>query len=69
MKKRELDSVYFRVERDGHWQNICFTDLYREEQEKFLEDRTAEWLRCMVLILADTIRDIGDALDIVCEDE
>lgn len=25
--QRNLDGVYFRVERDGKWQNICFSDL------------------------------------------
>lgn len=26
-KKRNLDGVYFRVERDGKWENVCFTSI------------------------------------------
>lgn len=64
MKKRDLDGAYFRVERNGRWESLCFTDLTREEQEKVLEARTAEWLRGMVLHLAFVVRQIGDACDL-----
>lgn len=69
MKRRDLDGAYFRVERNGRWESLCFTDLTREEQEKVLEVRTAEWLRGMVLYLASSLRQIGDVFDICCEYE
>lgn len=69
MKRRDLDGAYFRVERNGRWESLCFADLTREEQEKVLEVRTAEWLRGMVLYLASSLRQIGDVFDICCEYE
>lgn len=38
MKKRELCGIYFRVKRDGKYENICFTDMTEEEQRKILDD-------------------------------
>jgi hypothetical protein len=67
MENRNLDGVYFRVERDGKWCNACFSDLTEDEQRKVLEGRDEEWLREMCVILGQTIRRIGDELDIVCE--
>lgn len=62
--KRELDGMYFRVNRDGKWQNVCFTDMTREEQEAAVKDRETQWLNSMIFNLADVVRNIGDALDI-----
>lgn len=62
---RNLDGVYFRIERDGHWKNVCFSDLSDEEMEKVLKGQSNEWLFNMCKILGKTIRDIGDQLDIV----
>lgn len=67
--KRNLDGAYFRVERAGKWENICFTDLTREEQITVMENRSEEWMRRMIFILADTIKEIGEAFDIVRGDE
>ena len=33
---RELDSMFYRVERNGQYVNRCFSDLTPEEQEKFV---------------------------------
>ena len=62
---RNLDGVYFRVERDNKWQNICFSDLTTDEMDEILNTRTDAWLRSMCKILGETIRNIGDQLDIV----
>lgn len=67
MQKRNLDSVYFRVKRDGKWDNVCFSDMTKEERNKVMENRDSEWLKSMCQILADTIADIGEQLDIVRE--
>lgn len=63
MEKRNLDGVYFRVERDGKWDNICFSDMTKEERNKVMENRDNEWLKSM----CHTIADIGEQIDIVCE--
>ncbi len=64
---RNLDGVYFRIKRDGLWQNICFSDLTEEEMEEVMKDRSGEWLRSLCKILGKTIRNIGDQLDIAME--
>ena len=62
---RHLDGVYFRVERDGKWQSLCFSDLTKEEMEKVLENRTNEWLASLCVHLGETIKEIGDMFDII----
>lgn len=64
---RNLDGVYFRVNRDNKWQNICFSDLTDAEMEEVMQDRPVEWLKSMCKILGHTIKDIGDQLDIIME--
>ena len=68
-KNRELDGVYFRVERDGKWQNICFTDLTEEEIETVVGERSTEWWKSLALILKDVINDIGEQFAIVGGEE
>ena len=64
---RNLDGVYFRIKRDGSWQNVCFSDLTEQEMDDVMEGRTKEWLYNMCKILGKTIKDIGEQLDIVME--
>ena len=61
---RKLDGIYFRVQRDGKWQSICFSDLTEEEREKVCEGRDAEWLKSLACHLADCIKEIGEQFDI-----
>ena len=67
--KRNLDGCYFRVERDGKWVNICFSDLSEQEREKLFgkNDRSAEWWKSLAYHLGDCLREIGEQLDIVRE--
>lgn len=62
---RNLDGVYFRIQRDGKWGNICFSDLTETEREEVMKDREINWLKGLCNILANTIREIGDELDII----
>lgn len=64
---RELCGVYFRVERDGKWQNICFSDMTKDEREEVLGEKSDEFLRNLCHRLADVIKEIGDEFDIVRE--
>ena len=73
--KRDLDGVYFRVERDGEWEPICYTDMTEQEREevvakpmyaKPLEEQALYWQR-MTNIMADTLRQVGDQFGIVGE--
>ena len=60
MIKRNLDGVYFRIGAE----NICFSDLTEEQRYQMMENRSEEWLKSLCNTLADTIRKIGDQLDL-----
>ena len=62
---RELDCVYFRVERDGKFESVSFSDLTEGQMRDVLSGRSKEWLLEMCVILGKRIREIGDQLDIV----
>lgn len=62
--KRNLDGYYFRVLRGGRYQNVCFTDLTRDEQKEVMSGQTNMWLQSLVIGLADVIREIGYIYDI-----
>ena len=59
-KQLELDTIFVRVQRDGKFNNICFTDLTENEQRAFLGDLNERALERMCLILAKTLRTIGE---------
>lgn len=61
-KERNLDGIYFRVERDGKWLSLCFTDLTREEQEKVTTNYKEENFDRMAKHFEDTIDQIFDYL-------
>lgn len=65
--ERNLDGCYFRVERDGRWCSICFSDLTEEERATVLTGRNEEWLKSLCGHLAERLRMIGDTFDIVGE--
>lgn len=64
---RNLDGVYFRIKRDGKFENICFSDLTDSEMDEILKTRDAEWCRSMCKILAHTLKDIGEEFGIVSQ--
>lgn len=64
---RNLDGAYFRVERNGKFENVCFSDLTMEEKDKVCEGRSAEWFKSLAYHLAFCLKDLGDSLDITCE--
>lgn len=61
---RNLDGVYFRVQRGEKYENICFSDMTEDERDKIMEDKPVEWLKAMCEILASTLRGIGDQFNI-----
>ncbi len=62
--KRELDSVYYRVKRGENWESLCASDLTEEERREWFETMTKPELIRMSLLLAGTLRAIGDELNI-----
>ena len=67
--ERGLDGVYFQVERDGRWVNVCFSDMTEYEMDNVIGGRTDEWLRSMCKTLAQSLRWVGDTLDVYLGDE
>lgn len=70
-KPRNLDPVYFRVERDGKMVNRCFTDLTNEERAQIISAYISnkEWFVRMTCILADALRRVGDDLDLEADND
>lgn len=66
---RKLDGCFFRVQRDGKYQPICFSDLTEDERDEILKNRTPEWLSSLCCHLADVIKEIGEQFGIVGGDE
>ena len=63
-KRRDLDGIYFRIERDGKWQDICFSDLTEEEMYDIMDSKPEGWLKKMCVILANTLYGVGEELDL-----
>ena len=64
---RNLDGIYFRVNRDGKWCNVCFSDLNDKEKIKVMQNKDEAWLKSLCITLGNSIKRIGDELDIVAE--
>lgn len=58
--KRNLDGIYFRVCRDGKWQNVCMTDLSREEFEQLTAGRHTDWVSTSYGIMVDVSKVLFD---------
>lgn len=67
MKKRELCGIYFRAERNGKFEDVCFTDMTELEQRRVTDDFSPESLRNMCIVLAGVVRNLGDMFDISAE--
>lgn len=66
MKKRNLDGAFFRVNRDGKWRKICFSDLTDEEMDAVLNGQTEMWLKSLCKHLGQVLRYIGNEFNICC---
>lgn len=64
MTNRNLDGCYFRIRRGEKYEDLCFTDLTRDEQETVLKDRSPEFIVGLALHLAAPLRQIGDEFDL-----
>lgn len=67
--KRDLDGIYLRIKRNGKYQNLCLSDMTREELENNLNPDLGVWLKGAVIHLALTLHDIGEQFDIARSDE
>ena len=55
----ELDGIFYRVCRDGKWQNRCFSDLTKTEQEAFMSTLSPEGLKQICLVLSESLRTLA----------
>lgn len=62
---RKMDGFYFRVERDGKWDNICFTDMTVEEINEIIGERDKDWWKSLALGLKQVINHVADQFNIV----
>ena len=73
--QRNLDGIYFRVKRDGKWQNVCYSDMEPSERDEIAAKRAehatpeqqAQWWRSMADLLADQLYNMGEQLGVTCE--
>lgn len=67
IKKRNLSGVYFRSRDPAteKFDNVCFEDLSESEQLNILNSKNIEWVKSLTMILAKTLRDVGDQFNLV----
>ena len=73
--QRNLDGIYFRVQRDGKWMNVCYSDMTKDERDEVARKRAetgtpeeqVAWWRSMADLLADQLYDMGEQLGVMCE--
>jgi hypothetical protein len=58
--ERNLDGIYFRIERDGKYINRCFSDLTDKEQTESISRYDNAALQRICKLLAGVLRDITD---------
>jgi len=65
--KRNLSGMYFRWQNPAtnKWENWCFEDLPKDEQDKICKTKDSKFVKGMVEVLAETINRLGDEFDIV----
>lgn len=66
---RNLDGCYFRVQRDGKWGNVCFSDLTKDEMDEVLTGKSTGFLKSLCCYLGEQIRGIGEEFGLVGEDD
>jgi len=74
-KQRNLDGVYFRVNSDGKWLNVCYSDMTEDERNTVIYDRMSDkpmdeqvgYYRRLAEIMADSLYDMGEQLGVMCE--
>lgn len=67
--KRNLDGIYFRVERNGHWENCCLSDMKPEETKNVLNGFEKDELVRTIQRLAERLHTIGEITGLYISDE
>ncbi len=63
---RNLSGIFFRHKNEstGKFENVCFEELPETRQREIVKVNTQEWSENMIVMLANTIREIGDDCDL-----
>lgn len=64
-EQRNISGMYFRVVRNGKWENVCFEELEHDEMYAIMNEKDKEYVMGLAEELAKTINAIGEELDIV----
>ena len=69
MNRRNLSGIYLfhKFDDEDKQEPTCFEDLPLEKQEEWLNSLSNEGLKSLALQLANNLRKIGDAFDIIAE--
>ena len=64
--KRDLDGCYFRVQREGKWHSLCWTDLTKPERVSVVayNIHNEYWCQRMLEYITEQYRKTADQLDI-----
>ena len=63
MKKYDMDGIYFRIKRNGKYENVCFSDLTDEERVEACSNKQIEWFIRVTNHLANCLYEAGAILD------
>ncbi len=67
--KRSLSGVFFRHQNETtkKWENWCFEDLPKEEQERIVYSYSTDQLIQLIRILANTLNEVGEEANVTKE--
>lgn len=66
--KYNMDGMYFRVERNGKFENVCLSDMTNEERLKKMDWWNADNMKSVINFLCETLREIGDTYGFIASD-
>lgn len=69
MIKRNLDGIFYRVKRDGKYEDVCFSDMTLDEIDEVIGERPATYWKNVALHLKDRLNLIGETFEFVVNDD
>lgn len=66
--KYNMDGMYFRVERNGKFENVCLSDMTNEERLKKMDWWNPDNMKSVINFLCETLREIGDTYGFIASD-
>ena len=60
---KKLDNIFFRVNREGKMQDICWSELTDTEMDEILKDKDLEFCKNLCNTLGQAIHELADESD------